>query len=32
MLDSLADVEKRYNTFIGMIRSSAQAAQTRTQG
>jgi hypothetical protein len=39
MLDSLATaareevyVEKRYETFIGMIRSSAEAAQTRTQG
>jgi hypothetical protein len=26
------DVEKRYKTFIGMIRSSAEAAQTGTQG
>jgi hypothetical protein len=26
------DVEKRYETFIGMIRSSAEAAQTRTHG
>jgi hypothetical protein len=39
MLDSLAtaarqeaDVEERYETFIEMIRSSAEAAQTRTQG
>jgi hypothetical protein len=39
MLDSLATaareetvVEKRYETFIGMVRSSAEAAQTRTQG
>jgi ABC-type transport system substrate-binding protein len=38
MLDSLAtaareeaDVEKRYENFIGMIRSSAEFAQTRTQ-
>jgi hypothetical protein len=27
-----ADVEKRYETFIGMICSSAEAAKTGTQG
>jgi hypothetical protein len=39
MLDSLAtaareetDEKKKYETFIGNIRSSAEAVQTRTQG
>jgi hypothetical protein len=39
MLDSLATAareetgeKKRYETFIGMIRSSAEVAQARTQG